>query len=393
MMSVAQGHVEPEFDAVREVFEGQFESGQNLGAGVAVYHRGKLVVDLWGGVADETSGRAWDRDTMVLCYSTTKGLTATCVHLLADRGLIKYEEPVATYWPEFAKNGKAKITVYHLLTHQAGLPLVPEGLSSKSMLDWGTAIRALEEERPIWEPGTDTGYHALTFGWLNGEVVRRVDGRNIGRFLREEICGPLGIDGMYIGTPADAEPRIATLKQQFEADPALLAMYEAAREAMGPDSLTARALAPRDAETGDLFNTPEAHQAEVPAANGIMTARDLARMYACLANYGELDGVRLMSEQTVRHASAVQTTRPDKVIVLPVAFSMGYMNGAPGWPQGDRATAFGHPGFGGSIGFADPEIEMSFGFVCNALNLGLTGAGRASSLADAARASIAALAA
>jgi CubicO group peptidase (beta-lactamase class C family) len=391
-MTTAQGHVEPGFDAVRDIFDAQFAEGQNLGAGVAVYHRGKLVADLWGGIADEATGRAWNRDTMALSYSTTKGLTATCVHLLADRGLIDYDAPVATYWPEFARNGKERITVYHLLTHQAGLPQVPESLTSRSMLDWDTVIRALEEETPVWEPGTQTGYHALTFGWLNGEVVRRVSGRSIGQFLREEVCQPLGIEDMFIGTPTNLEPRIAPLVQRFEMDPELMKQYEAARAAASPDSLTTRSMAPADGAMGELMNTPEAHQAEIPAINGIMTARDLARMYACLANYGALDGVRLISEGTVRKATARQTYKPDKVIILPVAFSMGYMNGAPSWPQGERETAFGHPGFGGSIGFADPEIEMSFGFVCNVLTMGLTGAGRASQLADAARASIAGLA-
>ena len=392
-MATAHGTVAPGFEPVRDVFEKQFADGENLGAGVAVYHRGKPVVDLWGGIADEASGRPWERDTMAFSYSTTKGLTATCVHILADRGLLKYDDLVSRYWPEFAQNGKDKITIHHLLTHQAGVPQLPEGTTATDMLDWEKMVRGIEREGPVWEPGTNTGYHALTFGWLNGEVVRRICGRSLGTFLRDDICQPLGIDGMYIGAPAAVEPRIATLVERFNLTPEMEEARAAAMAAIPADNLLSRAMSPADGSMGAGFhNTPAAHQAEIPAISGIMTARDLARMYACLANYGELDGVRLLSEDTVRAASKLQTYKPDAVIVLPVAFSLGYMNGAPGWPQGERDSAFGHPGYGGSIGFADPEIEMSFGLVCNVLTLGLTGAGRASTLADTARACITAAA-
>ena len=172
-MGTAQGTVEAGFEPVRDIFEQQFAEGENVGAGVAVYHRGKPVVDLCGGIADEASGRAWERDTMAFSYSTTKGLTATCVHVLADRGLLKYDDPVSRYWPEFAQNGKGGITVYHLLTHQAGMVQLPEGTTAADMTDWDKMVRGIEKESPVWEPGTATGYHALTFGWLNGEVVRR----------------------------------------------------------------------------------------------------------------------------------------------------------------------------------------------------------------------------
>jgi len=385
-----QGHIAPGFEPVRDIFEQQFETGQNLGAGVAVYHRGELVVDLWGGVADEATGAPWKRDTMALSYSTTKGLTATCLHLLADRGLIDYAAPVSACWPGFERKGKAGVTVYHLLTHQAGLPLIPEGITTRDLLDWERMVAALTDTSPIWEPGTATGYHALTFGWLVGEVVRRVDGRDLGRFLREEVCEPLGIDGMYIGLPPALDGRVAPLVQRFELTPEMIEQRQ--RATANGESLFQRTSPADGLMNVEFVNSPDTWHAQIPAISGIMTARDLARMYACLANYGELDGVRLMREETVRSASRRQSYAPDRVIVLPVAFSLGYMNGAPGWPQGDRETAFGHPGFGGSVGFADPEISMGFGFVCNALTLGLTGAGRATALADAARASIAALA-
>jgi CubicO group peptidase (beta-lactamase class C family) len=387
-MGIVQGTVEAGFEPLRDVFEAQFDEGQHIGAGVAVYHRGRLVADLWGGLADEDAGTPWKHETMAVSYSTTKGLTATCLHVLADRGLVDYQAPVATYWPEFAQNGKSKITVYHLLTHQAGIPQLPDGCTSEDTLDWEKMIHGIEKLAPVWEPGTDSGYHALNFGWLIGEVVRRVDGRSLGTFLREEICAPLGIDRMYIGAPASEEPNVAKLKERFEVTPEMEAarkQYQAQGGSLMQRSMSTEGFA-------EVLDSPAGHAAEIPAVSGIMNAPSLARMYACLANYGELDGARLMSELTVRRMSEQQSYRPDRVIVLPVAFSMGYMNGAPGWPQGPRNTSFGHPGFGGSIGFADPEIEMSFGFVCNALTLGLTGAGRASGLADAARACIAAAA-
>jgi CubicO group peptidase (beta-lactamase class C family) len=389
-MATVQGQVAPGFEPVRDVFQQQFDAGENVGASVAVYHRGKPVVDLWGGVAEEGTDRAWQRDTMAITYSTTKGMTATCVHILADRGQIDYDAPVATYWPEFAQNGKKRITVRHLLTHQAGMAPLPEGLSSEDMLDWEKVIHGIEQQVPAWEPGTGAGYHAVTFGYLNGEVVRRVSGKSVGTFLHDEVAVPLGLHDLFLGAPADAEPRIAKLVSKFDTDPEA---RSAAMAAMGNGidlTLMTKSMSPADQRLNDILDSPAGHQAEIPAVSLVATARDLARVYACLANYGELDGVRILSEKTVRTMSQVSSILPDKVIILPIAFSMGYMNGQPLWPMGDEPTSFGHPGFGGSIGFADPVRELGFGFVPNAMTLGLTGAGRASSLADAARSCIAA---
>jgi CubicO group peptidase (beta-lactamase class C family) len=386
--ATVQGTVSPGFEPLRQAFEQQFGEGQHIGAGVAVYQRGKLVADLWGGLADEDKGTPWTRDTVAVSYSTTKGLTATCLHILADRGLVKYDDPVTKYWPEFGANGKGAITVRHLLTHQAGLAPVPDGIVLRDLLDWGRMTSAIAAQTPAWEPGSETGYHALTFGYLVGEVVRRVDGRSVGTFLQDEVVKPLGIEDLYIGAPESAEPRIATLKQRYVITPEMMAQAQASGSTMGPDSLAARALGSNLGDLNGLLNSREGRAAEIPAVSGVMTARDLARMYACLANYGELDGARIMSESTVRTASTVQTSRPDKVIMnVEIAWSLGYMNGGlAGWPQGPRATSFGHIGFGGSVGFADPEIGMSFGLVLNALNLDLVGAGRTAALADAARA-------
>jgi CubicO group peptidase (beta-lactamase class C family) len=393
-MGVVHGTVEPGFEAVRELLEEQFAKGEHIGAGVCVYHRGRPVVDVWGGLANEETKAPWERDTMALSFSTTKGLTATCLHILADRGLVDYQAPVATYWPEFAQAGKGSITVYHLLTHQAGLAPIPEPLHGADLLDWERVIHGIETQASEWEPGMASGYHAVTFGFLVGEIVRRVSGKRIGTFLRDEVCVPLGLRDMHIGTPASAEPRIAKLKNRMVIPPDMMKQMAERMQAGEPlvSDLTFRALGMKPGELklddeDNVFDTPAGHQAEVPAANGIMTARDLAKLYACLGNYGELDGARILSEERVRTMSAQQTCRPDKVIVFEVAYALGYMTGGlDGWPQGPRVSAFGHAGLGGSIGYCDPEIEMSFGFTTNALSMDLVGYGRTAALAGAARA-------
>jgi CubicO group peptidase (beta-lactamase class C family) len=391
-MGVVQGTAEQGYEAVRDLLEQQFAAGEHVGAGVCVYHRGRKVVDIWGGEANRDTHAPWLPDTMAVCYSTTKGLAATCLHVLADRGLVEYQAPVAKYWPEFAQNGKGAITVYHILTHQSGMAPLPDGMAGgPELFDWDAVIHGIEREAPAWEPGTASGYHAMTFGFLVGEIVRRVSGKSVGTFLRDEIAIPLGIgDEMFIGAPESVEPRIAKLVPATTPEGGREMMRMLAETPDG--SIMLRSLGVNlDAtpEDADWLDTPAGHRAEIPAVSGIMTARALARMYAALANYGELDGVRLMSERTVRAMSALQTRRPDKVIMsVPVGWSLGYMNGgAEGWPQGPRDTSFGHIGLGGSVGYADPEIAMSFGFVPNKLTMDLIGAGRTAALADAARAS------
>lgn len=386
-MGVVEGTVEPGFEGVREAFEQQFEQGQHVGAAVAVYHRGRPVVDLWGGAADGATGASWQRGTMATAFSTSKGLTATCLHVLADRGMVSYDDLVSKYWPEFAQHGKAGVTVRHALTHQSAIPQQPDGYLNDAMLDWQKMIHGMEQLEPLWEPGKENGYHAYNFGWIVGELVRRIDGRSVGTFLREEIAAPLGIDGLYIGAPPEAEPRCATLVSRIEMTPEM----QAAQSAFLEGSYFARAMPSWMGDTIAFMNTPEAHRAEIPAAGGIMTARDLARMYACLAGGGQLDGVRIMSEGRIRAMTEQQPLRRDLVISVEIPWGLGYMlGGGIITTQGPRATAFGHAGFGGSIGFADPEIEMAFGFVPNALTLDLLGGSRADTLAQAARDAIAA---
>jgi CubicO group peptidase (beta-lactamase class C family) len=396
-----QGQIDPGFEPLRDLLEAQFANGEHIGAGVCVYHRGRKVVDVWGGLANEDTRSAWNADTMAVSFSTTKGLTATCLHILADRGLVDYQALVSKYWPAFAQHGKEKITIYHLLTHQAGLAPVPDGMYDADFYDWERIIRGIEQQSPAWEPGTESGYHAVTFGFLVGEVVRRVSGQSLGTFLRDEVATPLGVAGeMFVGAPESVEPRIAKLKNRMTLTPEVLEQMRATQAAAagGEVPLFARAMAMRpdrmpDPNADNVFDTPAGHRAEIPAANGIMTARALARMYACLGNYGALDGVRLMRESTVRSMSERQTLRPDKVIMVPVGWALGYMTGGvEGWPQGPRVTSFGHAGLGGSIGFCDPEIGMAFGFTTNALAMDLIGYGRTAALAGAARACCEALA-
>src|SRR4051794_9333245 len=210
------GTTDPRFDPVRTAFARNFEEHGEVGAAVGVYLHGRPVVDLWGGVADPATGRAWQRDTLQLVYSTTKGVTAACANLLAQRGELDLDAPVAKYWPEFAAAGKAEIPVRWLLTHQAGLPVLDEPVTAEQAIAWDPLVEALAAQRPAWEPGTRAGYHAMTYGWLVGEVVRRASGRTVGRFLAEEIARPLGRD-LFIGLPAREPPRMSRL---VEAPPA-----------------------------------------------------------------------------------------------------------------------------------------------------------------------------
>jgi len=382
-MATVHGTAAAGFEPVRELFERQFAAGEHIGAGVAVYHRGRKVVDLWGGLADEDAGTPWDEGTMAVSFSTTKGLTAACLHLLADRGLVQYSDPVAKFWPEFAASGKVGITVYHLLTHQAGLAAIPDGITMDDFCDWERMTGALAAETPLTAPGAQTAYHAMNFGFLVGEVVRRIDGRSVGAFFRDEIAKPLGITELHIGTPDALHPRVAKLKPKFALTPEVV---QQAAAMMSPGSLTARAMGSGRGDSSTLFNSPAGLRAEIPAANGVMSARDLARFYACLAGYGELDGVRLLSEARVRAMSELQTSGPDGVIPVPINWSLGYMSGGiDGRPQGPRVTAFGHPGIGGSIGYADPEIGLAFGLVLNGLAIDIVRTGRAAALAAVAR--------
>jgi CubicO group peptidase (beta-lactamase class C family) len=372
------GRVEPGFEPVQEAFIRNFRDHGEVGASCAVTLDGRPVVDLWAGWADRGRTRPWNEDTLVNVYSTTKGMTALAAHILADRGQLDFEAPVVEYWPEFGQAGKAEMPVRYLLTHQAGLPVIDEELPENASLDWHRMVAALERQAPVWKPGEKQGYHAVTFGWLVGEVVRRVSGAaTFGDFLKDALCRPLGLD-LYVGTPASEHHRVADLVRdvavpaavQAEAEgspdaPEAAAMRERMRLMFAPDSLTARCLSLASPPFAPSNNDPRWRQAQVPAANGHTNARALARLYGALARGGEVDGTRLLSAQSVKLAAAEQVKGPDACLIMDTRRSLGFM--LPLAEQGDRRgpASFGHAGAGGSLGYADPERGIGFGYTMN----------------------------
>jgi CubicO group peptidase (beta-lactamase class C family) len=332
------GHVEPGFEGVRDAFANNFVEHGEVGATYSLYVDGAQVVDLWGGVRDDT-GAAYDGDTLQIVFSTTKGATAACAHLLAQRGLLDIDAPVVTYWPEFGQAGKEHIPVRWLLSHQAGLPTVDAKLTRAEALAWEPVIHALEVQAPYWEPGTLHGYHALTYGHLVGEVVRRIDGRTLGTFFHDEIAEPLGLD-FWIGLPEEFEPRVAPMIPMDSAGGLSI------EDMLGADSLMVRALNLNGAFAGDLGSTAnerDFHAAEIPAANGITNARALARMYAGLiggVDGGPSDG--LLTREQIDVARVLQTSGPDQVLAFPgfdveSTIALGFWSTSPFAPMGGAA--------------------------------------------------------
>ena len=363
------GRYDDAFAEVADVFSGQIAHTDG-GASVAVYHRGRLVVDLWGGRRD-TDGDPWRRDTLAMCFSTTKGVAATCAHVLADRGDLDYDERVAHYWPEFAQNGKGEITVRQVLSHSAGLHRLGTIIDHGShILDWDHMTDALARAKPAYEPGTSVGYHALTFGWLVGELVRRISGVPIQKFVQSEIAEPLGLGGLYIGCPPEQRHRVAPLKplafKQLRTPVGRFAVNQVSRglRAVGspvnPHRMLNTAMF-RGME--DVLVDPRLLDAAVPAMNGYFDAVSLAAMYAMLAGGGQLGGVRVLSEATVRKASSIQNNQRDRVVVVTMQWRLGYHRTPIIAKQLPRA--YGHFGFGGSGGWADPEHDLALAMVCN----------------------------
>ena len=368
------GTCEPAFAAVAEAFAVNFARHEEVGAAVCVYHQGRPVVDLWGGLADRDAGLPWQRDTLQLVFSTTKGMAATCVHLLVERGELDLDAPVARYWPEFAAQGKGDIPLRWVMSHEAGLAAVTGEVTMDDVLGWHGVVEAIAAQAPVWEPGTAHGYHARSYGWILGEVVRRVSGRSLGRFFAEEIAGPFGLD-FFIGLPDGELDRVAHLYPPV-IDPATKEVMDAF---MGPDTLLGQVISGPSGLFGydDTWNRPDVLAAEMPSSNGVGTARAVARMYAALI--GDIDGRRLLDAATVARATEVQVSGPDKVIGMPMSFGLGYMTPPPAGPPG----SFGHAGAGGSLGIADPSTGWSLGYVMNQMQLGVTGDARSTGLVDA----------
>jgi len=359
---LVQGHCDERFAAVRTAFEENFRDRGELGAAVAVTIDGRTVVDLWGGWADTARTRPWERDTLVNVWSTSKGPTALCAHILADRGLLDLDAPVAAYWPEFAAAGKEKVLVRHLLSHRAGLSGLREPHSLQELYDWELTTRRLAATEPWWEPGTRSGYHALTYGFLVGEVVRRVSGLLPGAFLRREVTGPLGID-FSIGLPEKEYGRAAELEHMA---PPANDQQSAAAAQLPPLALAALANPLMGAADA---NTPAWRAAEIPAANGHGTARAVSQLYGIFAGGGTWDGRRVLSPEAAERVREGQGGCRDLVLGAGLGrdteVALGLWLSGDGGSYGPNPRAFGHDGFGGSCGLADPEAEVSLGYVMN----------------------------
>jgi CubicO group peptidase (beta-lactamase class C family) len=371
------GWTEPAFEPVVGAFVENFERRRDVGAACSVYVDGRPVVDIWGGVADLAGRRPWSPDTLAVVFSTTKGATAICAHILVQRGKIDVDVPVARYWPEFSAAGKERITVRQVLGHRAGLAHVDGDLTLDEVLAWDPVVDAIAAQRPNWEPGTAHGYHMRSFGWIVGEIIRRVDGRSPGRFFADEVAAPLDLD-FWIGLPESEEPRVATMvPPEQPADPEARALVE---QLSGPDTFLGKVMAGPSGlfAYDDMWNTRPLHAAELPSSNGIADARSVARMYA--ATTGDVDGVRVLDADTVGAACAVQSDGPDKVIMYPMRFGLGFILPPGLGPTGPRA--FGHAGAGGSLGFADPDHKLGFGYVMSRMELGPNAPERASALVD-----------
>ncbi|MGH0035041.1 MAG: serine hydrolase domain-containing protein [Myxococcota bacterium] len=365
---VVHGHCDPRFESVRETFARSFTRGE-VGAAVSVVIDGESRVDLWAGHRDAARTRPWERDTIVNTYSTTKGMTAICAHQLVERGLLDLDAPVAEYWPEFARAGKQDIPVRWLLSHRAGLAAIRKPLPEGAVTDWELMIEALAEQEPWWTPGEKHGYHALTFGHLVGEVVRRISGRSLGTWFREEVAGPLGVDFM-IGFGPEHDDRCAEMIPPPKT-PGVPNPLAAGRT--NPDSLLGKVFGNPDPGPRGA-NTRAWRAAEIPAGGGHGDARGLARVYGALARGGEIDGVRILGRESIDRATTEQSFGPDEVLKpLQTRFGLGFMLTQPMIPFGPNPRSFGHPGAGGSIAFADPDTGLGFGYVMNQMSMGLGG--------------------
>ncbi|MEU6281688.1 serine hydrolase domain-containing protein [Streptomyces sp. NPDC047028] len=356
------GHCDARFTAVRQAFEENFAERGELGAAVAVSIDGEPVVDLWSGWADADRTRPWERDTLVNVWSTTKGPVALCAHILADRGLLDFDAPVAAYWPEFAAAGKERVLVRHLLSHRAGLCGLREPHSLDDLYDWELTTSRLAAAEPWWEPGTRSGYHALTYGFLVGEVVRRISGLRPGAFLEREVTGPLGID-FTVGLPEKESGRVAEL------------IHPRARSGGGQAAAFGQLMPEAIAALANPLvgaaqaNTPEWRAAEIPAANGHGTARAVAALYGVFAGRGSYGGRRILSPEAAERVREGQGGCRD--LVLGAGFEHETEIGLGLWLSGTNGSygpnprAFGHDGFGGSCGLADPEAGVALGYTMN----------------------------
>jgi CubicO group peptidase (beta-lactamase class C family) len=382
-----EGEFDPKFEGVVDAFVENFERRDEVGASCCLTLEGRTVADLWGGRV-AVDGAAWSRDTISVVFSATKGATALCAHMAADRGQLDLDAPVTRYWPTFGQAGKEEALVTMMLDHSVGLPHLRTKVRKGGFYDYDYMIGLLEREEPFWKPGIRNGYHGITLAWTIGEMVHRSTGKRLGAFFHEEVAKPLGLD-FAIGLPADREPRVAPM------------IYAPITDEVRNSRVSQAAVKEKDSAThyfmfnmgGFDANSHEAHAAEIGSANGISNARGLAGLYAPLANGGELKGVRLLGRDALqRMALCSVATHEDATLRIPTRFSLGFMKAMDNRRLDNAAhcslligePAFGHVGAGGSLGFADPECRMSFGYTMNRMGFGILMNDRGQSLVDAA---------
>ena len=357
-----EGFCAPQFERVRDAFVANFNEGSELGASVAITRDGAPVVDLWAGDAVQ-GGAPWQQGTIVNVYSTTKTMAALCVLMLADRGALDLDAPVARYWPEFAQNGKDGVLVRHVMSHSAGLSGFDPPLASVTDLyDREAIVRRLAAQKPWWTPGDGSGYHAITQGFLQGEIVRRVTGKTLGAFFREEVAQPLGAD-FHIGLAPEHDARVAELVPP----PVGLDATPGDPASVGVRTMKSCAL------TGFEPRTPGWRRAEIPAAGGVGNARSVARVHAALACGGAVDGVRLLSEAGVRRALEEQTNGVDRVLNAPVRFGMGFGLPHPSIPLSPNPNVIYWGGWGGSLAIIDLDARVSIAYAMNRMAPGVMG--------------------
>ena len=357
------GTCDHRFREVRDAFAENLDKRGEVGASVAVVVEGRPVVDLWGGFAEPSRKKAWERDTIVNVYSATKGVAALCAHRLVEQELLDLARPVADYWPEFAEAGKEDLPVHYLLSHRAGLPAVKAPLAIGAWADWDLMAAALARTEPWWEPGTKHGYHALTFGWLVGEVVKRVSGKSLGTFFHDEVAEPLGLD-FHVGLSEEHYDRVASIVAM--PPPQGQEEGEAPQLSVDKESMAYKAMSnPEDMMLPATANTRAWRGAEVPAANGHANARALARFYAALAVGGVLDKRYVLGRDFIEAAVVEQACGPDAVLGDLRRFALGFMLPTERLYLGPTMKAFGHSGAGGALGFADPEAAVGFGYAMN----------------------------
>ena len=365
---------------IGEMIRQQVAEGRQIGVQVCVYHEGKVVVDDVAGQMGPEDTRPVQPDSLFCSFSSTKGVAATAIHMLADRGLLDYDAPVAKYWPSFGKNGKEQITVAQAVSHQGGLHAMPEPFALEHITDFAAGMKRMEEATPAYEPGTSCGYHAVTFGWIVGGIVLGASGRHIKDFIQTEIADPLGMGGeLFVGIPDGVEEQLATLEILAAGDglpiPDDADFYKAMPKAMWPH-----------------FNTMPFRKACLPSGNGHFSARALAKMYAALAEGGSIGGTRLVSDERIDAMRRLVTNDVDRVLGVPlnkgIAFQLGGENNGIHGPMGSSPRTFGHSGAGGSMGFCDPDHRLAVGLTINKMQYPGPGQGTTLEICDAIRAEL-----